>query len=48
MFLYCLKYGLNSIKSRISNEFDEAFCSILNMHAPIKVKMLRHNNRAFA
>ena len=28
-------------------EFETAFCSILNNHAPIKVKMFRHNNDSF-
>ena len=30
------------------NEFVEAFCSVLNLYAPLTVKMLRHNNGAFA
>ena len=29
------------------SEFDEAFCSVRNIHAPPKVKMLRQNNSAF-
>ena len=28
-------------------KFETAFCSVLNKHAPIKVKMLRHNNNSF-
>ena len=37
-----LKPKLGSIKGITCNEFDEAFCSVLNIHAPpLKVKMLQ-------
>ena len=41
-----LKTKPNSIKGP-TDEFDEGFCSVLNLHAPLKVKMLRHTNSAF-
>ena len=46
-FNIALKTKLDSIKGPIHNEFDEAFCSALNIHAPLKVDMLRHNNSVF-
>ena len=46
-FNIALKTNLGSIKGPTYNEFDEAFCSVLNIYAPLKVKMLRHNNSAF-
>ena len=46
-FNIALKTKLNSIKCPTYNELDEAFCSVLNIHAPLKVKMLRHKNSAF-
>ena len=37
-----LKLKLDSTKGITHNEFDEAFCSVLNIHAPLlQVKMLQ-------
>ena len=33
---------------KTNNEFVEAFCNVLNLYTPLTVKMLRHNNGAFA
>ena len=39
-FNITLKTKLDSIKGPTYIEFDEAFCSIVNIHAPLKVKLL--------
>ena len=38
-----------SAEGKVENihEFDEAFCRVIYIHAPLKVKMLRHSNSAF-
>ena len=36
-----------ALKSEEYNEFETTFCSVLNKHAPIKVKILRQNNNSF-
>ena len=38
-----------SAEGKVENihEFDEAFCRAIYIHAPLKVKMLRHSNSAF-
>ena len=36
-----------ALKSEGYNEFGMTFCSVLNKHAPIKVKILKHNNNPF-
>lgn len=46
-FNAALKTKLDSINGTTYNEFNEAFCIALNIHPPLKVKMLRHNNSAF-
>ena len=46
-FNIALKTKLDCIKGPTYNEFDEELFSVLNIHAPVKVKMLRHNNSAF-
>ena len=38
------KSKLEKLNDSTWNEFEMAFCSVLNKHAPIIVKMLRHNN----
>ena len=40
---------LDSIKSPTYNKFSfhEAFWSVLNIHTPLKVNMVRQNNSAF-
>ena len=40
-FNTALKTKLDSIKGPTYNEFSEAFCSVLNIHVPLEVKMLR-------
>ena len=42
-----LKTKLDNTKGPTYNEFNEAFCGVLNIHAPLKVKILRHNNSTF-
>ena len=37
------KSKLEKLNDSTWNEFEMAFCSVLNKHAPIIVKMLRHN-----
>ena len=39
-FNTALKTELDSILDSTYNDFDEAFCRALNMHAPLKVNML--------
>ena len=46
-FNIALKSELEKLNDSAYNEFDMAFCGVLNKHAPIKVKMLRHNNNSF-
>ena len=41
------KSQLEKLNDSAYNEFETAFCSVLNKHAPNKVKMLRHNNNCF-
>ena len=36
-----------ALKSEEYNEFETTFCSVLNKHAPIKVRILRQNNNSF-
>ena len=38
---------LEKLNDSVYNGFETAFCSVLNKHAAIKVKMLRHNNNSF-
>ena len=40
LFNIILKTKLDSIKGPTYIEFDEAFCSIVNIYAPLKVKIL--------
>ena len=42
-----LKSELEKLNNSAYSEFETAFCSVLNKDAPIKVKMLRHNNNSF-
>ena len=46
-FNIALKSELEKLSDSAYNEFETAFCGVLNKHAPIKVKMLRHNNNSF-
>ena len=46
-FNIALKSELGKLSNSAYNEFETAFCVVLNKHAPIKVKMLRHNNNSF-
>ena len=46
-FNIALKSELEKLSDSVYNEFETAFCSVLNKHAPINVKMLRHNNNSF-
>ena len=46
-FNIALKSELEKLNDSAYNEFETAFCSVLNKHAPIKVKILRHNNNSF-
>ena len=46
-FSIALKSELEKLSDSAYNEFETAFCGVLNKHAPIKVKMLRHNNNSF-
>ena len=41
-FNIALKSELEKLNDLACNEFETAFCCVLNKHAPIKVKMLRH------
>ena len=36
-----------ALKSEGYNDFETTFCIVLNKHAPIKVKILKHNNNPF-
>ena len=42
-----LKHFNIALKSEGYNEFGTTFCSVLNKHARIKVKILKHNNNPF-
>ena len=46
-FNIALKSELEKLSHSAYSEFQTAFCIVLNKHAPIKVKMLRHNNNSF-
>ena len=46
-FNIALKSELEKLSDSAYNESETAFCSVLNRHAPIKMKMLRHNNNSF-
>ena len=46
-FNIALKSELEKLNDSAYNEFETAFCGVLNKHAPIKVKMLRHNSNSF-
>ena len=46
-FVTALKSELEKLNDSAYNEFETSFCGVLNKHAPIKVKMLRHNNKSF-
>ena len=46
-FNIALKSELEKLSDSSYNEFETAFCGILNKHAPIKVKMSRRNNNFF-
>ena len=46
-FNIALKNKLKKLNNSTYHEFEMAFCSVLNNHAPIKVKMLRHNRNFF-
>ena len=46
-FNTALKTKLDGIDGPTYSSFYEAFCSVLNIHAPLKIKILRHNNSAF-
>ena len=46
-FIIALKSELEKLSDSAYNESETAFCSVLNRHAPIKIKMLRHNNNSF-
>ena len=38
---------LNNLSSTTYDDFEETFLSLLNKHAPLKKKILRHNNGPF-
>ena len=42
-----LKCKFKNLSGSTYNEFERAFYSVLNKHAPIKVNMLRHNTKSF-
>ena len=46
-FNIVLKSELEKLNDSAYNELETAFCNVLNKHAPIKVKMLRHNSNSF-
>ena len=46
-FNIALKSELEKLSDSAYNEFETAFCGVLNKHAPIKEKMLRHNHNSF-
>ena len=46
-FNTALKTKLDGNDGPTYSSFYEAFCSVLNIHAPLKIKILRHNNSAF-
>ena len=46
-FNIALKSELEKLNNSAYNEFETAFCGVLNKHEPFKVKMLRHNNNSF-
>ena len=46
-FNIALKTKLDCIKGPAYNEFGEELFSVLNIHAPVNIKILRHNNSAF-
>ena len=46
-FNIALKSELEKLNDSAYNEFETDFCGVLKKHAPIKVKMLRHNDNSF-
>ena len=46
-FKSILNQKLNKLSSTTYDDFEEAFLSLLNKHAPLKKKILRHSNGPF-
>ena len=46
-FNIALKSELEKLNDSAYSEFERAYGSVLNKHAPIKVKMLKDNNTSF-
>ena len=46
-FNIALRIELEKLSDSAYNQFETAFCGVLNKHAPVEVKMLRHNNNSF-
>ena len=46
-FNIALKSEFEKLNNLTHNAFETAFCTVLNKHAPIKVKVLRHNSNTF-
>ena len=46
-FKSILNQKLNNLSTTTYNDFEERFFSFLNKHAPLKKKVLRHNNGPF-
>ena len=46
-FKNTLKFELEKVKSERYGEFEAVFLKELNKHAPLKKKLLRHNNNPF-
>ena len=42
-----LQASLDTVNSNTYIKFEKAFLNVLNKHAPVKTKILRHNNNAF-
>ena len=46
-FNIALKSELEKLSDSSYNEFETAFCDVLNKHTPLKVKISRQNNNSF-
>ena len=42
-----LQASLDTVISNTYSEYEKAFLNVLNKHAHLKMKMLRHNNNVF-
>ena len=47
LFKTALQEKLKHLENDVYSAFNSAFTNLLNEHAPLKTKILRHNNKTF-